>query len=195
MSQKKSSPSTRLGLLEAAGAVLARNPGAAMADIAQKAGVGRATLYRYFPTRDDLIRALTMESLRLSDEATQKIPMNQLSAEEVLAQVFEAIVPLGDRFRFLLNEPLALYDPEVKATSDRQRDELAQLVEAMKAEGSLDRAVPTAWMVAAVDALVYAAWDAVEDGTVARRDAAALAFRTIMRGLGTGKTAPEPPSK
>ncbi len=185
----------RQSLLDAAGQVLARNPGAAMADIAEKAGVGRATLYRHFPTREDLIRALALESLRQTDEATRQIPVEHLSAEAVLAEIFEAIVPMGDRFRFLLNEPAALHDPEIEAACDRQRDELAELVDAMKAEGTLDRAVPTAWVVAAIDALIYAAWDAVDEGAVARRDAAALAFRTILLGLGPGETAPKTPRR
>ncbi len=170
--------------MNAAGVVLARNPGAAMAEIAEKAGVGRATLYRHFPTREDLIRALVLESLRQIDEATQQIPVDRLSAEQVLAEILVSIVPLGDRFRFLSNEPAVLNDPEINAAYGRQLDELSELVEAMKAEGSLDRAVPTAWVVAAIDALVYAAWNAVDDGAVARRDAAALAFRTIMQGFG-----------
>lgn len=183
------------GLLDAAGAVLARNPGATMAEIAAKAGVGRATLYRHFPKRDDLIKALALESLRRTDEAAKRIPVDQSSAESALAAVFEAIVPLGDRFRFLSSEPAALRDPEIEAAYDRQLGELAELVDAMKAEGSLDRAVPTAWVVAAIDALVYAAWDAVDDGAVARRDAAALAFRTIVRGLGPRDAAPTSPRK
>lgn len=183
------------GLLDAAGAVLARNPSATMAEIAATAGVARATLYRHFPTREDLIKALALESLRRTDEATQQIPVDRLSAERVLAEVFDAIVPLGDRFRFLSSEPAALGDPEIKAAYDRQLDELAELVDAMKAEGSLDRAAPTAWVVAVIDALVYAAWEAVDAGAVARRDAAGLAFRTIMRGLGSADPASTSPGK
>ena len=80
--------SARQGLLGAAGAVLARNPGAAMAEIAALAGVGRATLYRHFPTREDLIRALALESLRQSDEAAKRIPIERSSAERVLAEVW-----------------------------------------------------------------------------------------------------------
>ena len=57
--------------LNPTGAVLPRNPGAAMAEIAEKAGVGRATLYRHFPTRDDLIRALALASLSQTDKATK----------------------------------------------------------------------------------------------------------------------------
>ena len=190
--RRQASPAPQ-GLLDAAGAVLARNPGAAMAEIAAKACVGRATLYRHFPTREDLIKALALDSLRRTEEAVGKIPTEGSSPERGLAEVLKAIVPLGDRFRFLSSEPAVLDDPEIEAAYGRQLDALAELVEAMKAESSLDRAVPTAWVVAAIDALVYAAWDAVDDGAVARRDAAALAFRTVMSGLGA-TDAPGSPS-
>ena len=170
-----------------------------MADIAAKAGVGRATLYRFFPTRDDLVRALALGSLRQIDEATQAIPYESITAEQALAEIVEVIVPLGNRFRFLSTEPAALTDPEIKAIFDRQRNELAELVEAMKAEGSLDRAIPTAWAVAAIEALIYAAWESVDDGSVARRDAAALAFRTMVKGVradgGSSSTGTKPTAK
>lgn len=60
---------------------------------------------------------------------------------------------------------------------------MSDLVEAMKSEGSLDRAVSTAWAVQTIEALIYVAWAAVDDGSVARRDAAGMAFRTLVRGL------------
>ena len=47
-----------MAILDAAARVLRRQPEAAMADIADEAGVERATLYRYFPTRESLLRGV-----------------------------------------------------------------------------------------------------------------------------------------
>jgi AcrR family transcriptional regulator len=48
-------------ILAAAGRHLAANPKATTAEVAEAAGLSRATLYRYFPRRDDLLAALELE--------------------------------------------------------------------------------------------------------------------------------------
>jgi TetR/AcrR family transcriptional regulator, mexCD-oprJ operon repressor len=67
MSRRHSALGDRIaaGMLDAAAAVLAeRGPGVSMAEIAQAVGVGRATLYRYFPNRDALLQGLAEMALR-----------------------------------------------------------------------------------------------------------------------------------
>lgn len=48
----------RTRILDAAGAALAADPEASLNAIAKRAGVGAGTLYRHFPTREDLVLAL-----------------------------------------------------------------------------------------------------------------------------------------
>ena len=179
---------SREALLAAAASVLAKNPGASLQEIASKAGVGRATLHRHFPARDDLLRELLRDALRQIDAATQHIEEKCATAEEALRELLEAVVPLGDRFHFLWSEPAVADDAEIRETHDRQLREMTKLVEAAKAEGAIAQDIATAWAITVIDMLIYAIWSAVQDGHVARRDAADLSFRTLMHGLAPSDT-------
>src|SRR2546421_709054 len=55
-------------IVDAGRALLRENPQASAEDIARAAGLGVATLYRRFPTREDLIRAI-VENIFTSDIA------------------------------------------------------------------------------------------------------------------------------
>ncbi|TPW76568.1 TetR/AcrR family transcriptional regulator [Schumannella soli] len=65
-------------LVAAAREIFARDgSGASLEEIARSAGVGIGTLYRNFPTRDDLIEAVYVEevqSLVLAAQATESLP-------------------------------------------------------------------------------------------------------------------------
>ncbi|MYB34208.1 MAG: helix-turn-helix transcriptional regulator, partial [Gammaproteobacteria bacterium] len=60
---------SRAAIIDAAVGVLARNPDASLATIAEAAGVGRATLYRHFPGRNDLIDAISRQAIEETDAA------------------------------------------------------------------------------------------------------------------------------
>lgn len=71
---------------------------ASMEAIATAAGVGRATLYRYFPGRDTLLRAMALASVR---ELTQRIRQADLEAvafDEAIARLARGIIATGSRY-------------------------------------------------------------------------------------------------
>ncbi len=94
----------RKALLTKAARALSQNPRLVMGDLAQEMEVSRATLYRYFPTRDVLIKALSLEALRATDEAVEGIYEGVTSYKEAFRRTIEALIPLGAYYHFLSRE-------------------------------------------------------------------------------------------
>lgn len=175
---------TREVLLDAAVAVFSKNPGAPISDVADYANVGRATLYRHFPSRDDLMRELTLESYRQMNEAVEPVLERDITGGDLLLDILEAVIPLGDRFFFLLVERSFESDPEIKALQENDQKEWLELVKHLKARKVIAKDVPDAWVISSLESLIYSAWESVHDGYIARREAHKLVYRTLISGLG-----------
>ncbi len=177
---------TKQAILDAAVDVLARRPRATLAEIAEDAGVGRATVHRHFRSRDELLTTLARQAIDQTDDACRSIDYYGQPASTSLRQTIEAIVPLGSRYAFLAYQNISDRDDSpIGADLRRQAEQMRQLVAAAQDEGMFAPDVPIAWIVATIDALIYAAWNTVSDGRVAPRDASALLIRTITQGLGS----------
>lgn len=178
---------TRAALLDAAAAVFAKKPIASLQDVAEAAQVGRATLYRYFPTREALLRELALMAIARTNAVVEPIHDGSGTGREKLEHVIAALIPLGDCFHFLMSELAVYYAPEVATAYEQHLYRLAAIVEQAKQEGALAVEVPTAWCVSAIDGLIWAAWPSVQEGYIAPRDAAPLVIRTLFNGLGPSK--------
>ena len=86
---------SRQALLNAGIDAFLINPNASLTEVAAIAGVGRATLYRHFETREQLIQELARESLALTDKATEPLKAKKLKGREAIAAMLHAVMPLA----------------------------------------------------------------------------------------------------
>jgi AcrR family transcriptional regulator len=163
----------------AAWRLFAERPGATLTEIAVEAGVGRVTVHRHFGSREELIRHLGRKALAEMDTAVELALKSARSAFEMLERLVAELVPMGDRLRFLSLELELAQDPELESLLQRQEAELIELIDALRDEGRLAPDVPSAWVAAALDSLIYAAWCTVQAGTVAAAQAPALVLRSL----------------
>ena len=170
-------------MLKAAAAVLAKNPNAPYGELAKAIGVGRATLYRHFSKREDLIRELGLYSLRQIDKEMEAIDFKNLKPLEILYAVLEVLIPMGEQFHFLSREFSLAEDKEIARIYQRQMEELEQLIQFAKQAGDIAQDMPETWIARVIDSLIYTAWAAVEDGDLARSDAVGLVYRTLTAGF------------
>jgi TetR/AcrR family transcriptional repressor of mexCD-oprJ operon len=168
-------------IIESATTLLAVNPGASMAEIAEASGLVRATLYRHFPTRDDLIRAMYAEALDDALKAILSVDPEKGKATDAIARVVDALLIVGDRYRILSEERRGY--PELREKEQSVGAPLIALVERGQRGGELRDDMPLRWIVAALGSLVNEALRAVGREDVDRAEAGTLVTRTFLESM------------
>ncbi len=173
---------SREALLAAAHRTLAANPHASLTEVAADAGVGRATLYRHFPTRKHLIDTL-VDAWRLDIETAYRgIDSAGTGADAVVAMT-AATIGVMYRHRGVWANPDVQdrrHAVTPKATiTDRWRVEIARGI----ADGTIRADLPVEWLMRGAFATVTAAVDGVADGTFTLDDAARFGASIVITGL------------
>ncbi len=77
---------------------------ASMNDVAEAAGVARATVYRYFPNREALLDELAQVAVSDVDARLASARIDEMAPEEGIARAVRALVDVGDSFVLLTRE-------------------------------------------------------------------------------------------
>ncbi len=176
-------------ILEAARRVLCANAGATVDEIAAEARVGRATVFRLFKSRSELLKTLARRAILVTDQVAGEAAASAPTATEALRAVVTAVLGASEHYRFLGTAVELSEDEEIAAAYERQLSELGNLVAAARREGSIRPDLPTAWVVALIDGQLWATGAAVAKGSVGLLQAQELIWETIMTGI-SGRKAP-----
>jgi AcrR family transcriptional regulator len=136
--QRKAAARNRSAIIEAAHELFARNPLVPLTDVAKTAGVGIGTLYRHFPTRDDLILAAYQHDIeRLTATADEALARHS-SAKAAFIDWFETLAGYI-RVKHGLGDALhsAAVQDVVDASWGPASDAVGKLVAACVAEGTI----------------------------------------------------------
>lgn len=172
-------------ILDAARRVLAAHPGATMDEIAREARVGRATVFRCFRNRAELLTTLARRAIAVTDQVASEAAASAETATEALRRVIVAVLGASDHYRFLGAAAELSGEDEIASAYERQLGDLAALVTAARLEGGIRPELPTGWVVAMIDGQIWAAGAAVTKGAVGRLQAQELLWETIVDGIGT----------
>lgn len=168
---------------------IAQNPNASLEEIATAAGVGRATIYRHFKSRNDLnivLKAVAGEKLH---SAAVSILEKNIPARDKLIQMVQKMIPLGASLNVstYFNIPFKDENPRVRETYQKHLDQAGGLCTLLKNEGVVGKDIPLAWLITSLDSLVFAAWEKVQSGDIAPNDAPGLVIQTFLTGMATPK--------
>jgi AcrR family transcriptional regulator len=124
---------------------------ASMNDVAAAAGVARATIYRYFPSRETLLDELARAAIDDVGERLSSARIDAVAPEEGISRAVRALVDVGDRF-VLLARRRVRSDPD--GFDRRLTGPLRQLFERAQADGDIRDDITSARMTESLIGLI-----------------------------------------
>jgi AcrR family transcriptional regulator len=171
-------------ILDGALDALASDPEASMSTIARRAGVVRATIYVHFPTRDDLIGAVTERAIADVTAAIEAAEPARGAPAAALERIvtttwrslgrFHALVAINTR-RLPHAELHAMHAPVLAA--------LLPLIERGQRDGSFRPDVPPAWHLSSLLALIHSASGELSTGRIAAEQVEPALVATVLGAL------------
>jgi AcrR family transcriptional regulator len=154
----------REAVVEAALALLAEEPGASMQEIADASGLGRSTVYRHFPNRDDLLAALQGMAVEHARIEAETVFARDDPLEPTLHALSEVMLETGTRYWFMLGTESAV-SKELQVARRRPDSPIRNYFEACMDRGEIRDDLPIAWIMSAFQALSLAAMQDQRAGT------------------------------
>lgn len=186
MKQDKRIVQSRNALISGGRQLLLRDASASLSDTAKFAGVGRATLYRHFTTRESLVLAIFIDSLELLDQEMTALQSTGARGRVALEAMVERLLPNAEHLRFVgiywdQLATKALSTQEIQAAETAMHD----IIIDAQSEGSLRQDLPVFWISATIDSLLFSAWELLQDGSVSHEEAARIVLTTLFQGIAT----------
>ncbi|RVX42793.1 TetR family transcriptional regulator [Nonomuraea polychroma] len=168
---------------------LNKDPSASMAQLADAAGISRATLHRQFSSREELMLALARRGHDQWEQAQLAAGLDAATAsgdrdalEKALNDLLTGLIEVADEYGFGLTDYALTVNPELSRRAEElEAREIAFYTAAQRA-GVLSAELPVRWISDVVYGLLVAVRDGLRRGDIARRDVPRLLLRTFTHG-------------
>jgi AcrR family transcriptional regulator len=174
---------TAATIIDRAAAVLAERGAASMDEIASSAGIGRATLYRYFSTREALLKAMAAASVQELRARITEAGLGAVSFEEAIARLTRGMIATGSKYTVLGGES-ARYADSDPAFDVEVIEPIRALFRRGIAEGAVRADLPPDLLLDLFSGLIKGALDATASGRRGVEEAAAAVTTLFLRGVG-----------
>lgn len=175
-------------ILEAAREVFLSDPGAPIAAVAERAGVGVASLYRRYPSKEELLQRLFLESNRRTLADTEAALADDGDPWEVFSRYMHRRLDAGEGALSLNIAITFTITEEHRGVVETSRELMQQLVDRTQAAGVLRPDIEVGdigWL--------FVPLQAIETGDLIRnRELRHRHLAILLDGLRTGSTAPLP---
>jgi TetR/AcrR family transcriptional repressor of mexCD-oprJ operon len=139
-------------ILDAAARVLAeRGEQASMTEVATAAGVARATVYRYFPSREALLTRVGQLAVADAGARLAASRIGEVAPDDGVARAVRALADVGDAFIVLARERV---EPDRQEFETAVIGPLRELFDRGQAVGAFRADLSTSWLVEAFVGLI-----------------------------------------
>jgi TetR/AcrR family transcriptional regulator, mexCD-oprJ operon repressor len=170
-----------LAILDASAQVLAAlGPQASMAEVASGAGISRATLYRYYRSREDLLQALADRAVEEAGRRIADAGLEHCAVPEAIERIVRALLTVGERYTVLTQDQAGTYGDGQDTSAIG--DPIRQVISRGVSEGSLRDDVPVQALDKLFGGLIIAAVNMLGEGTLGLEDTTAATARLFLGG-------------
>ncbi|MGO4289202.1 TetR/AcrR family transcriptional regulator [Chitinophaga sp. RAB17] len=174
-------------IIDAAIYVFNDNLSATLDAVADKAGVTRRTLNRYFKERAQLIESCKTEMLQTCEQAMNTAFNSNTDPLKQLEMMLYAGIDCGYKYAFL-NKLKQQSIPVQEEVCNDQMDNVKQkwfsLVAALQKNGVVDSKLTLWWIFVLFGGMINSTIDALRSGNVAQHDIKKFAWFSFSRSIG-----------
>jgi TetR/AcrR family transcriptional regulator, mexCD-oprJ operon repressor len=150
---------------------------ASMADVATAAGVARATVYRYFPSREALLANVADLAVADAGARLASARIGEVPPDEGVSRAVRALTDAGDPFIVIVRERVR---PNPEEFEDAVARPLRQLFESGQRSGAFRDDISTSWLVEALIGLTASVLSATP--RLGREDTTAAITSLFLEG-------------
>jgi AcrR family transcriptional regulator len=175
---------TARAILESVARTLAeRGSAVSMTEIAARSGVGRATLYRHFPTRDVLLAELQRVAVEGVGERLRSAHLETLAVPAALERVVRVVLSVGHEYAVVVREQVPT--PRESAAAN-VRDPIRSVLARGQVGGVLRADCSTDWLEDTFVGLIGAGLQAIVRRGADLDETAAAVVSAFLHGAGAG---------
>ncbi|WP_419999891.1 TetR/AcrR family transcriptional regulator [Streptomyces boninensis] len=177
---------SRAAILDAATRILNSEPDAGLEAIATAAGVTRPTVYAHFPSREQLLLAVTERITEESAAVMDAAAASGGSAADSLLRLLDAAAQVAGRYPVLM-QLISAHPVAPAADHDRHSpiaDRFRRVIEQGRETGEFDARFPVDWLVAATIGLAHTAAGEQDGGRLSAAAARDALHGSLLRLLG-----------
>lgn len=176
-------------LVDSAMGLLALRPAATMDEIAESAGIGRATLFRRFASRDLLVRELSRQAVSSYVDVVAGSTLREDRPSIALRRLAWALAELAPRYGLLALQPLSeRVESEILLAADAADEEIKDLIRRGQSGGEFRVDLPAEWIAQSLTWLIVGAADGLRLKTVAEADVPRLVSESILAIAARGES-------